>query len=79
MGKIPSKSIKQVVETLQILNEKRTWRYSSAPGTAQKHYEKGGGEYDHRYLNEHCAVVNEPETGLLPSKLHKVLGTAGQH
>ena len=28
-------------------------------------------------LNEHCAVVNEPETGLLPSKFHKVLGTAG--
>ena len=32
---------------------------------------------DYGGLNEHCAVVNEPETGLLPSKFHKVLGTAG--
>ena len=32
---------------------------------------------DYGGLNEHCAVVNEPETGLLSPKFHKVLGTAG--
>ena len=32
---------------------------------------------DYGGLNEHCAEVNEPETGLLPSKFLKVSGTAG--